>query len=57
MEAILLIPALVIGAIVMFLPQIIIVLIIPIAGLYIWIYVLGKQTDRAREEYLKIWKM
>ena len=41
----------------MFLPQIIIGIVVLIAGFYIWLYVSCKQTDRAYEEYMKRWKM
>ncbi|MBQ6391217.1 MAG: hypothetical protein IJH88_06295 [Eggerthellaceae bacterium] len=57
MEAFLLIPALAIAGLVMFLPQIIIGIVVLIAGFYIWLYVSCKQTDRAYEEYMKRWKM
>ncbi len=50
MEAFLLIPVLAIGGLLMFLPQIVIGFVVLIVCFYIWIYVLGKQTDRAYEE-------
>ena len=57
MEAFLLIPVLAIGGLLMFLPQIVIGFVVLIVCFYIWIYVLGKQTDRAYEEFLKREKM